>query len=551
MIHFFSVKKSVHHLDAFLLALVLNMKICCDRYPLLPVSLLVLAGVVCADVSRHGLSLSGVMSVGACSLLVALLTWRRPVGRYFVLLPWFFVGMVALLRAERRLAVGHLSVDGIHEMVVVEEPVVGEQGVSAVVELVSGDWVGRKARVTCVGLDKESNISPVALGEGIVARCSLRPTEELRNESFRRYLKVHDIAFVGRLMPWQYRSKALPLDGLPKWDRVMLLARQMRHRWVDKLGEAGLSGQQLAVVAAMTIGDKSRLTAATKDMFSAAGTSHLLALSGTHLAILYAVLSLLLRDFPFLLGRGRLLVCEFISLSLVWGYVWLVGLSPSVVRAAMMITVLSLARMAGRGHSPVNTLSLAALLMVSVDAMSVFDVSFQLSFLSVLSIVTLVPLFDGWLAALFPSDRIHETFSRRQSPAVRYLLMSTMASLAAQIGTAPLVLYHFGVCSFCSVVANWMAIPLTTVILYLSLGFFLAVVLPTPASVGAFLSAMLTLSVSLLMRIHEAIASLPFAMVSGARVNLLQVILMYVVIILFLEIVERIVQIRQKSIFAD
>ena len=459
--------------------------------------------------------------------------------------------MVALLRAERRLAVGHLSVDGIHEMVVVEEPVVGEQGVSAVVELVSGDWVGRKARVTCVGLDKESNISPVALGEGIVARCSLRPTEELRNESFRRYLKVHDIAFVGRLMPWQYRSKALPLDGLPKWDRVMLLARQMRHRWVDKLGEAGLSGQQLAVVAAMTIGDKSRLTAATKDMFSAAGTSHLLALSGTHLAILYAVLSLLLRDFPFLLGRGRLLVCEFISLSLVWGYVWLVGLSPSVVRAAMMITVLSLARMAGRGHSPVNTLSLAALLMVSVDAMSVFDVSFQLSFLSVLSIVTLVPLFDGWLAALFPSDRIHETFSRRQSPAVRYLLMSTMASLAAQIGTAPLVLYHFGVCSFCSVVANWMAIPLTTVILYLSLGFFLAVVLPTPASVGAFLSAMLTLSVSLLMRIHEAIASLPFAMVSGARVNLLQVILMYVVIILFLEIVERIVQIRQKSIFAD
>ena len=265
-----------------------------------------------------------------------------------------------------------------------------------------------------------------------------------------------------------------------------------------------MDGSVYAVVAAMSLGDKSQLTKELKDTYAVSGASHILALSGLHLGIIYTLLSLLLSH------RRWQVVSQVVIIVCIWLFVFLVGMSASVVRSAVMFTIYALLSLGHRDKMSVNILAFAAIVMLFFNPMSLFDLGFQLSFMAVLAILLFYPLFESVWSQAFLLD--HRIF--------RWLWMMLTVSCAAQIGVAPLIAYYFGRFSNYFLLANLVVVPAATLILYLSL---LVLLIPSFAY-------LLINIVEALNRLLTGIATLPGASIEGLHPTLLQVWMTYVII---------------------
>lgn len=277
-----------------------------------------------------------------------------------------------------------------------------------------------------------------------------------------------------------------------------------RAKLLDRLSENGVDGGGYAVVAAMTLGDKSQLTKDLRGIYAVTGASHVLALSGLHLGIIYTLLSLLLNR------RRWQVASQVVVIVCVWLFVFLVGMSASVVRSAVMLTVYALLSLGHRDKMSVNTLAFAAIVMLLFNPRSLFDIGFQLSFMAVLSILLFYPLFESVWSQSFLLD--HRAF--------KWGWTMLTVSCAAQIGVAPLIAYYFGRFSNYFLLTNFIVVPAATLILYLSL-----VVLLIPAFAYLLIYIVDALNLLLLW-----MAGLPGACIEGLHPTLLQVSMIYVII---------------------
>ena len=219
-----------------------------------------------------------------------------------------------------------------------------------------------------------------------------------------------------------------------------------------------LGTEEAAIAAAMSLGDKRSLDAAQRQSFSATGVSHVLALSGLHLGILFSLYSLLfVNRLPS--RRGRVFA-SLVGVALLWGFALLVGFPLSLVRATVMFTLWQLSVVLYGERSSLNNLALAALLILLFSPASLFDIGFQLSFTSVFFILLLTPHIPRprWL---------------RRSRLLPLVYGWLTVSIVAQIGTGPLVAYYFHTIPLVGLLGNLLAIPLAYVILGLALVFFL------------------------------------------------------------------------------
>jgi len=171
-------------------------------------------------------------------------------------------------------------------------------------------------------------------------------------------------------------------------------ALRWRERVVSVFRSWQLSPDVQAVVAALTVGDKSGLSSDLKSSYSAAGTSHVLALSGLHVGLLSAILLLVLSPLRWVRGGRWLLVG--VSVCVLWLFAFITGLSPSVVRAVSMFTFYEVAFVLSESRfSGFYPLVLTAFCMLVYCPFYLFDVSFQLSFVAVFSILFFYPYFAG------------------------------------------------------------------------------------------------------------------------------------------------------------
>lgn len=224
----------------------------------------------------------------------------------------------------------------------------------------------------------------------------------------------------------------------------------LREKLVRQYRNWGLEGDELAVVAALTVGDKSELTKDLKSMYSAAGTSHVLALSGLHIGIIASIFLFTLS--PLRVLKGGKIFITIVLLFLLWGFAFLTGLSASVVRAVTMFSLYGVASICSENrYSGMFSLSLAAFLMLLYQPLYLFDVSFQLSCIAVFFILLLMPLFQD----LF----------RGKNRIVRYVGNTVAISVAAQMGTMPFILYYFGSFPTYFLLANLVVTPLAICII--------------------------------------------------------------------------------------
>jgi competence protein ComEC len=205
------------------------------------------------------------------------------------------------------------------------------------------------------------------------------------------------------------------------------LGEASRDAWFASLTPY-LSGDDLAVAAALIMGRRDLLGSEVRSAYADTGAIHVLAVSGLHVGILALLVVQLLRLLfpprPFFryLGMG-------LTVVVVWYFALVTGLSASVQRAALMVTVVVVGKGLNRNNSLFNLLAIAALIMLVAEPKQLFQVGFQLSFAAVAGI----GLFTRKLQSLLYLPR-----------SLRWTWDAISVSVAAQLGTLPLSLYYFG-----------------------------------------------------------------------------------------------------------
>lgn len=284
------------------------------------------------------------------------------------------------------------------------------------------------------------------------------------------------------------------------------LAQRVRNRLLRSLRESSLEAEHLAVAAAITLGDRSMLSTSTKDLYAAAGASHLLALSGLHLGIIVGVFITLLSS-RLVRSRWRwplaLLVVLFI-----WCYTLVAGLPPSLVRAALMTSLVVLLSCVHRRRQRGNVLLATVFLMLLVRPVYLFDVGAQLSCLAVAGILLFNQPFIQWC---YRSSRVRFVLFRLDRYYLLWPFKLMVVSVCAQLLTWPLVLFYFHQYPLYGVLFSVVLVPLTTLLVY---GVMMVMLVGLAWPVGA---AWISVGVSWLVAAQLAVmrveTSLPGALV--------------------------------------
>ncbi len=289
---------------------------------------------------------------------------------------------------------------------------------------------------------------------GRAGRPPLRAERDLRGALARQgvlgEMKAREWARLGR-------NEGNPLLRLLYWGRGSIRAR-LREILPDP--EAGL-------LIGILLGDESGIPWSVEQAFARSGLSHIVAISGYNITLLAA---LSLAVFTRLLGRRAALWATLLLIPL---YMLFVGASASVVRAALMGSLTVIARMLGRTSDALNALSLSAILMTLWDPRALEDIGFQLSFAATMGLLFLAPPLEAWAQR----SAIHLFRDPQAITLVEVAREALLISLAAQIATAPLMLYHFRELSLVAPLANLLALPVQPFIMALGI----------PAALGAAL----------------------------------------------------------------
>ena len=414
----------------------------------------------------------------------------------FVLLGWLL-----MQRQKASLMVSWPEGEVRYEALVVSEPIEKPKTMAVDVLLTKS---GRKLK--CY-LYKDDRSRRLQIGDGLLLQSRIEPNSEWRKGSFdyRRYLEIHGFSGQTFVASWKWQKARVSLAQLSRLERMRLTFLKCRSRLLKKISTPGADADAYAVVAAMALGDKSALTQELKEVYSVTGASHVLALSGLHLGIIYTLLSL------FVFRRRWQVLSQMVIILSVWAFVFLVGMSTSVVRSAVMLSIYALLSLGHRDRMSVNTLAFTAIVMLMVSPMSLFDVGFQMSYMAVLSILLFVPLLESiFTAEYLMSHRV-----------VRWLWGMVAVSLSAQIGTAPLIAYYFGRFSCYFLLTNFIVIPAAMLILYLSL-----VVLVVPSLANLLYSIVAALN-SLLAQI----AAVPGSSIENLHPTKIQTTMIYLIIV--------------------
>ena len=345
-----------------------------------------------------------------------------------------------------------------YHAILLNTPQISSRTVGAEAMLMAGDD-GSSVRQTgklWLTFSRDSLAETLRTGDELVFKGRIRRPKNKGNPEefdYAEYLAVKSIS--GRVFIGKERWKRI--HGYEDKERHLSLGVDLRIKallWRDRILEVyrntGLQGEALDLFAALTLGEKSGLSDELKDIYAGVGVSHVLALSGMHLGFLVAMLNLFILNYC--RRRYLRLLGAMLATVLVWGYTFLAGLPPSLVRAALMYSLMLAGSLAGRSGFSVNSLAMSAVLMLCINPLWFYDVGFQLSFLAMFGILTICPRFQE-----LPLMRWRF---------VRWIFQSLLVSFAAQLFTVPLVAYRFGTFSFYSVWATLVISPLTALLIY-------------------------------------------------------------------------------------
>ena len=230
-------------------------------------------------------------------------------------------------------------------------------------------------------------------------------------------------------------------------------ASLFRNKINNSLKNSGFKANELAVINALLLGQRQTIDDDLLENYVNAGAIHILAVSGLHIGIVLIILQFLLRPLQ-ILPKGKLVI-TVVSLSMLWLYAVLAGLSPSVVRAVTMFSALAVGMALNKPSNTYNSLFISMFILLLIHPFYIFEVGFQLSYLAVFFIVWLQPKISSlWK----PKYKL-----------VNYFWQLFAVSIAAQLGVGLLSIYYFHQFPGLFFLSNLVIIPVLGLILILGI----------------------------------------------------------------------------------
>lgn len=359
---------------------------------------------------------------------------------------------------------------------------------------------------------KDSMARQLSIGDDIYFYAQVRSpkndgyTGDFNYATYLLYKGISGTSFVSS-KNWRKGNQVVSLS----WKQRALL---LREEMVDWYKEWGISEKTLPVLAALTLGYKQKLDDEIKEAYSVAGISHVLALSGMHIGFLWMLLNVLLKPLSHI-GVTRWLKW-IVTTFLLWAFAFIAGLEASVVRAVVMCMLVDLGKVSGGRVLSLNTWAVAAFFMLFYRPFYLFDVGFQLSFLAVLSILLFYPFLMRYCTS-------HRTWFRRVGSVLS-------VSIAAQLGTAPLVMYYYSNFSICFLLSNLVVALWVPCIIYIA---FVALVASMFSIDISFVTKILRWLVETLNDFAGFVSDLPYASITSIKVHVVEVVAMYISIGVF------------------
>ncbi|GAB6193400.1 DNA internalization-related competence protein ComEC/Rec2 [Desulfocastanea catecholica] len=298
-------------------------------------------------------------------------------------------------------------------------------------------------------------------GDTLAIRTELKRPDSFRTPGvfdYAQYLARKDIWLTGFVHSPLFLHKIEEKHSF--FHSLRYVSERLRTRigkHIDRAVPARISG----VYRALLLGDRSNIDEDTLEIFKGSGTMHILAISGLHMAVIG---TLLYTTIFWLLSRSETLLLRFtikkwaafFSLPVLLGYGLLAGMNTPVVRAVIMSSVVIVALCTNRQKSPGALVAFAALLILAIDPVQLFTVSFQLSFSAIIGILFLLPILKR---LLFTSTESSAQPPRREK-IVNWLAAGLLVSLVANLATAPIALTSFNRFSTVGPLANLVIEPL-------------------------------------------------------------------------------------------
>ena len=201
------------------------------------------------------------------------------------------------------------------------------------------------------------------------------------------------------------------------------------------------SPETAALLRGLFLADRGEINYETKDQFINAGVVHVLAVSGLHVGYIIMILI-------FVFGRFNLFVRSIITIIGLLSFMFLTGVPASVFRATVMAIAIILAVLTNRSTNLINSISIAALIILIFNPGEIYNPGFQLSFAAVLAIGIVYPYMNEIIIQW-----------EIQSKILKYVLLFMAVSISAQIGTLPFTLLYFNKFSTIALLANFIVIP--------------------------------------------------------------------------------------------
>ncbi|HEY5469047.1 MAG TPA: ComEC/Rec2 family competence protein [Bacteroidales bacterium] len=292
---------------------------------------------------------------------------------------------------------------------------------------------------------KDTSATPLLPGDLLIIRCT--PVEIANRANpyefdYRFYMENQGIRYYAFM-----NSRDIIRHIIPVHRKLIHRALIVREKIIWMFSERGIKGERLALVAAITLGQKRMLDPEQKLNFMKAGVMHIMAVSGLHAIIL----SLFVLNLLFFMKRRFNILRITITILILWSFAFVTGLTPSVLRATLMFSFLQAGKLMKRPANGINSVLASAFFLIVIKPSVIFDAGFLLSYSAVIYIICfyndfyLILQFRNWLA-----DKIWQ---------------SAAITIIAQAGTLPLTIMLFNRFPTYFILANVTIVPVSNLLI--------------------------------------------------------------------------------------
>ena len=290
------------------------------------------------------------------------------------------------------------------------------------------------------------------------------------------------------------------------------------------------SAETASLLRGLLLADRREIDYETKNQFVNAGVIHVLAVSGLHVGYIVLI-------FFLVFGRFSLFLRSILTVIGLLCFMLITGVPPSVFRATLMAVILIVSFLLNRSTNLINSIAIAAIIILTVDPNEIYNPGFQLSFTAVLSIAIIYPIIEQFISKL-----------KIENKAFRYVLLFIAFSFSAQVGTFPLTLFYFNKFSVIALLTNLLVIPTIGAIIAVAL--FTLVISAVLPFVAVYYASANDLITNFILDVIRSSGGLRFSHVNVNQYSVADVFIFYLFVTVFLTVFFRFNRLIPKLILS-